>query len=386
MADKICFRQWTLSRILFLVLLFFVSVNSSFSSNTTIGGLAVMVILAGLGKKFPLPLFVQVCALCVVLFASLYLNFKGMAGSDYSDSIVFRYMVTLVFLPMIILCFFLNRRSIVSSIGILVRLHIYLFFLQFVFSLIGVQIDYLEIAGIRESRNQVYLDGSGAIFSMRASGLFHEPGTYGSVVGALLAGLICISRKTVNERLVVLFVVSCVLSLSTFGVLAAVAVLTLFYSDALTGIISSLRKMIFLGFIVFFAFIYMYFRFSENSLISSGLGARLIIINEYLNFGLHDFLFGASLEESKILIEPERHYEFFVEDNGLLFYMLFLHGFLLTCVSVFLLSTIGGINKRFLLCCAILKISPAFYFFSLILIPAFLVSNCEREVISGGDR
>ena len=234
-----------------------------------------MVILAGLGKKFPLALFTQVCALCLVLFALLYANFKGMAGSDYSDSIVFRYMVTLVFLPMIILCFFLNRRSIESSIGILVRLHIYLFFLQFVFSLIGVQIDYLEIAGIRESRNQIYLDGSGAFFSMRASGLFHEPGTYGSVVGALLAGLICISRKAVNERLVVLFVISCVLSLSTFGVLAAVAVLTLFYSDALTGIISSLRKMIFLGLIVFFAFIYMYFRFSENSLISLSLGGVL---------------------------------------------------------------------------------------------------------------
>ena len=233
MADKICLRQWNLSRILFLVLLFFVSVNSSFSSNSTIGGLAVMVILAGLGKKFPLALFTQVCALCLVLFALLYANFKGMAGSDYSDSIVFRYMVTLVFLPMIILCFFLNRRSIESSIGILVRLHIYLFFLQFVFSLIGVQIDYLEIAGIRESRNQIYLDGSGAFFSMRASGLFHEPGTYGSVVGALLAGLICISRKAVNERLVVLFVISCVLSIHFWCVGGGCP--DAFYSDALRG-------------------------------------------------------------------------------------------------------------------------------------------------------
>ena len=123
----------------------------------------------------------------------------------------------------------------------------------------------------------------------------------------------------------------------------------------------------------------MYFRFSTFDLFRPGVLSLMNIL-----ILVYTISFWGIFEESKI--HRSREALRVLSRTMASFYMLFLHGFLLTCVSVFLLSTIGGIKKRFLLCCAILKISPAFYFFSLILIPAFLVCNRERVVLSSGDR
>jgi|SaaInlStandDraft_1057018.scaffolds.fasta_scaffold13135_3 hypothetical protein len=381
MLKRVDIKSIGINQISFVLLLFVISINSSYPSNSLIVIVSVTTLALSFLKSFSLSGFAKCLTLVAIFFLTLQWQFENDGGSIYGLSIEGRYQWILVLSPLLLACFFQNRAYILSGLRFLIILHVSLFYIQFVFMMIGINLDYLELLNIRESRTEVYLNFGNTFLNMRSSGLFHEPGTYASVLGTLVATVICIDRKFLSERIVIAFAITGFLSLSSFGMIAGFLCVFVYYYNHVRLFMTS-KALVVLVFLLFLMATYFYYRFTLNSLASSGFGARFIIFGQYLNSSLFDFLFGQNLELRSISLNDYELYDFFIEDNGLLFYMLFIHGFVATFLFVFVLNKVFFVPMHFFLVCAFLKISLSFYFFSLCAIPALIVSlSGERRLL-----
>ena len=362
-----------INQISFVLLLLLISINSSYPSNLLIVILSVTTLAFSFLKSFSLFGLAKCITLVSIIFLTLQWQFGNVGESIYGRSIEARYQWVLVLYPLLLACFFQNRAYILPGLRFLIILHVSLFYIQFVLSMIGINLDYLELLNIRESRNEVYLNFGSTFLNMRSSGLFHEPGTYASVLGTLVATVICIDRKFLSERIVIAFAITGFLSLSSFGIIAGFLCVFVYYYCNNSRLFMNPKVWVVLVSLILLMATYFYYRFTLNSLTSSGFGARFIIFGQYLNSSLFDFLFGQNFELRTISLNDYESYDFFLEDNGLLFYMLFFHGFVVTFLIVFTLNKVFFVPMHFFLVCAFLKISPSFYFFSLCAIPALIV-------------
>tara|TARA_Y100000022_G_scaffold200756_1_gene218674 strand:+ start:8633 stop:9760 length:1128 start_codon:yes stop_codon:yes gene_type:complete len=358
-------------KLISLTLLFFaITINSSFPSNTLIGLLIILNLLFTFDSSVNHHL-IQKVFIAYIFLLILYLSLP-VSIDAYSSSINRKLLFGFLFLAPVMWIMKNSKTLSIKALNINAYFLVFFWYLQFILVfLFGINLDILDSLGIRESKTQDYLNlGTYFGISARASGIFHEPGTYGSITGLILITLHIVGNKDI--RLINFYLLSCLLSLSTFSIIAAATVAALTYWKEINLFSRSRRGsgIIIISLILIFAYTYIELRGSLN-IIQSGFFLRTESLNNFIASDMTEFLLGHQFEDRKILRLDGIYYDTFIEDSGFVFFMLFIHGLIPIMCLFFLIGR--NLFVRIFLYTSVLKISSTALPFTLLLLPFTLL-------------
>ena len=308
--------------------------NSSIPSNTLIAICTSIYLLYYITKNNPfiidkkqLNYGIKIWIALFIIFALIFWK-NGTGENEYEKNIIHRGLILLAVTPIALIITTKYRESIIKTIYYLLATNIILFFIQFIYSnLTGSYLDYLGILGIRNSRPELYLNFGLGFIKYRCTGIFHEPGTYASII-TLIYCSIKLGKSKINKIFIYLGIISLVLTGSGFGMLGAIIIVAMFKNEIIIDRKkSNLALKIFWGLffiiVVYVATTYFMYRFSANDFISSGYEFRTRLLNKLYESNLQELITGRPLSEREIFVNSYTLYESYTEDNSLLFFIIY---------------------------------------------------------------
>ena len=276
----------------------------------------------------------------ILMFGLAYLATTYKSEFDeYSSAIITKsyFVVFFVLLFLILDRFRAFQLTAKNSLKWMLILLISIFYLQVTaFLFTGQYLDFLSLAGIRETKTNFYLSIFGITDFIRCASLFNEPGTYCSYIAVMIATAIncgVISVKE-NRKLLVSAIASMILSFSGFGVVLAMLIIVALYLQGLHDARRAIKlkfKYLVVGFLLLSsagAFTTSYFesRVQENGEQKSGFLFRVTLIENFMSSHVKEKLFGRDFSQRTIKISSYEDYSTYPEDLGLWFFWLYWYG------------------------------------------------------------
>jgi hypothetical protein len=332
--------------------------------------LVIWCVLSLFGKKY----FVTLKGVFFVFLLILtigYLNYvlqvrDAGANTLLALSVKYRFLWLIIYIPLFILVIHRRTQFIKKLIFSLLIFNVFIWYLQFFVSyLTGDFFDILNMFGLREQRGEAYIFKklSLGIQLWRPTGLFHEPGTYASVVIQLLI-FDYIGRGKVLTKTHILTLLSFLLCLSSFSILLAgfFVCVHLYLHNSKTSS-QKLGKLAFFILILVFGIGYSVMRFTGNYR-GSGLEFREVIFLKWALQGFELHLLGNRIDDTIIAAGKTNSYDAFVEDLSLLFYMFYHFGFVFTLAILALVRKLAKNSANFLIifCIFLSKVNLSSYF------------------------
>jgi hypothetical protein len=260
--------------------------------------------------------------------------------------------------------------KILKSIEHVIYLHLLFFTGQIIYFAVTFNfLDYLLILGIDES---AYKSLKGIQISgwkiPRFTGLFNEPGTY-SIFMSILASFLIFKGQRISFAALMGFL-SCIISMSLFGIILSLSALTIFFISKLNNIKQVLPLILTGGVLLFAGYTYIA-ESIEQRLDSdySGVSERSDFVESYLSLPPDKLMLGLGIVPDSIDSSGIS-----TNDNGIFFVFILAYGFFgYLIIAMFFLNIIqdggwAGTAVFFIMLLAKVKLTYPFFWFILALL------------------